>query len=279
MDIAAWASPSLSLRDSLVDQRCGDRHLKLGRIAVPKSPRHLVVGGYRRLGVAELSLRDSLVDQRCGDRHLKLGRIAVPKSPRHLVVGGYRRLGVAELFLRDSLVEQRCGDRHLKFGRIAVPKSPRHLVVGRYRRLGVAEPSLRDSLVEQRCGCILVIHSRSSLGCQTNGLPFLVGEEMADVRRFRYRPLDSLTDGWRLHRLPSQPSGHPRQFIIGIKHRHEVDQVAHDGCLVAFATQLVVDAVQTLCGRVDALPAVSFHDDCAPLNDEPSEQGRYGSNV
>ena len=127
--------------------------------------------------------------------------------------------------------------------------------------------------------CILVIHSRSSLGCQTNGLPFLVGEETADVRRFRYRPLDSLTDGWRLHRLPSQPSGHPRQFIIGIKHRHEVDQVAHDGCLVAFATQLVVDAVQTLCGRVDALPAVSFHDDCAPLNDEPSEQGRYGSNV
>ena len=39
------------------------------------------------------------------------------------------------------------------------------------------------------------------LGCRTEGLPFLGGEDTADLRHFRYRPLDALTEDWRLHGL------------------------------------------------------------------------------
>ena len=57
-----------------------------------------------------------------------------------------------------------------------------------------------------------------------------------------------------------------------------MDQVPHHDCLIAFAPQLVVDAVEALCGGVSPFSAASFDRDHAAVG-KPPEQGRYGSNV
>ena len=57
-----------------------------------------------------------------------------------------------------------------------------------------------------------------------------------------------------------------------------MDQVADDRSFVAFAPQLVVDAVETFRGRIHPLSAAPF-DYHRTAFDEPPEQGRYGSNV
>ena len=82
----------------------------------------------------------------------------------------------------------------------------------------------------------------------------------------------------RFRRLHAPRAGHVGQFVTAVEHRHELDQVAYQIGLVAFAPQLVVDAVETFRGGVLALPASPFHENYAPV-DQPRDQCRYGADV
>ena len=92
------------------------------------------------------------------------------------------------------------------------------------------------------------------------------------------RPFESLTNGRRLRRLHTPLANHLGQFVAAVEHRHELDEVAHQPGLVAFAPQLVVDAIEMFRGGVLPLPARSLCDNCAPV-DQPCDQRRCGANV
>ena len=108
--------------------------------------------------------------------------------------------------------------------------------------------------------------------------PCLAGEDASDFRRFGDRAFDPLANDCRLHRFGTEHAGQVRQLVAAVEDRHEADQVLHDGRFVAFAPQLVVDAIEALGGGVAPLAAGSFYGDRAAV-DEPAEHGRDGAHV
>ena len=123
-----------------------------------------------------------------------------------------------------------------------------------------------------------VVERRGLFGFPLNTCPSHAGEDLLNLRQFNYGPFNPLAKGRRLRCLCNQLAGHLCQFVAGVERGHKVNQVSHDARLVAFAPQFVVDAVEAFCRRVPPLPAASFHDDHAS-GDEPSEQGRYHSDL
>ena len=93
------------MRDALVDQRLGNLHLDVWRIAGAETLDHRVVGCQLLLGLAALAVRDALVDQRRGDQHLEFWRIAGAETLDHRVAGGQCLFDLAALAV--ALVEQR----------------------------------------------------------------------------------------------------------------------------------------------------------------------------
>ena len=91
-------------------------------------------------------------------------------------------------------------------------------------------------------------------------------------------PFESLANGRGLRGLRTPRANHFGQFVAAVEHRHELDQVAHQPGLVAFATQLVVDAVEAFRGGVLPLPARSLRENRAPV-DQPCDQCRCGADV
>ena len=91
-------------------------------------------------------------------------------------------------------------------------------------------------------------------------------------------PFESLANARRLSRFHTPHANHLGPFVAAVEHRHELDQVAHQPGLVAFAPQLVVDAVETFRGGVLPLPARFFSDNCAPV-DQPRNQRRCCANI
>ena len=159
--------------------------------------------------------------------------------------------------MRDALEEQCLGNLHLEFRSIAGAIARNQIVVDRQFRLILAALGVRDTLVEQRLG---------NLHFEFRGVA--VGQ----------RSLESLANNRRLFRFHPPHTNHLGQFVVVVEHRHEQDQVAYEPCLVAFASQLVINAVETFRGGVLPLPARSFHENCAPV-DQPRYQRRYGAHV
>ena len=108
--------------------------------------------------------------------------------------------------------------------------------------------------------------------------PSHTAQNTADMGILDHRPLDPFADRRPLRRLLMQHAGHPGQFAAAVEHRHEADQMLHDGGLAALAAQLVVDAVEPFRRGVQPLPAFPFRDHRAAAG-KPPEHGRYDPNV
>ena len=117
--------------------------------------------------------------------------------------------------MRDSLVDQRHGDLQLEVRGVAGAKPCDQMVVGGQRRLGLVALAVRDAVEEQRFGN-LPLEVQSVAGGQ--------------------RPLKSLANRRRLCRLREPRASHISEFVAAVKHRHELDQVAYQPGLVAFAS-------------------------------------------
>ena len=245
------------MRDALVEQRPGDLHLDVRGVAGAETRDQIVVGGQRRLGLVALAVREALYEQRPGNLHLEVRGVAGAETRDQIVVGGQRRVGLVALVVLEALVEQRHGNLHLEVRNVAGAETRDQIVVGGQRRLGLVALAERDALVEQRLGD-LHLEVQSVAGGQ--------------------RQLKSLANRRRLCRLHKPRASYLSEFVAVVKHRHELDQVAYQPGLVAFASQLVIDAVETFRGGVLPFPARPFYENGAPV-DQPRDQCRDGTNV
>ena len=288
------------MRDALDEQGLGNLHLELRDVAGGETGEQIVYGGQRRPGLAALVVPNALVDQRLGDRHVETQSVAGAKTRNQIVPGGQRRLGLAALVVRSGLVEYRHGNEYLELRGVAVGETGDQIVIGRQRRLGLASLAVGDALDEQRQG-YLHLELRGVAGAVARDqvveggqlrlmlAALMVHDALVDQRLGNHHlevqcvaggqcPFESLANGPRLRSLRTPRANHLGQLVAAVEHRHELDEVAHQPGLVAFASQLVVDAVETFRGGVPPLPARPFRDDCAPV-DQPRDQRRCGANV
>ena len=105
-----------------------------------------------------------------------------------------------------------------------------------------------------------------------------IAQNTTNLGILAHRPLDPFANSRPLRRLLLQHAEHLGQFAAAVEHRHEADQMLHDGGLAALAAQLEVDAVETLRRGVQPLPAFAFRG-YRTSADEPPEHGRYDPNA
>ena len=272
----------LSLSNALVVQRHGGQHPVDRRpgfrrvVVVTEAFDQMIVCRDRRLGITKLALGNALVEQRRGDQRPDFRRVVVTEAFDHLIVGLDRRFGITKLALGKALVEQRRGDRRPDFRRVVVAEAFDHLVARRDHRLGFVALRVRGRLLHERRE---LDPSRSGQAGRAGGVrPCPVREKASDARRLGDRAFDPLANGCRLHRFGAEHVGQVRQLVAAVEDRHEADQVLHDGRFVAFAPQLVVDAIEALGGGVTPLATGSFYGDGAAV-DEPAKHGRDGAHV
>ena len=219
---------------------------------------------------------NTLEDQRPCEPQPDFRHVVVAEAFDRLIVGRDRRFGLAKPTLLKTLADQHYGDPQSDFRRVVVAEAFDHLVVCLDRRFGLAASHMRSRLCHKRLDVDL---ARFGQAGRAGGVrPCPARKKAPDVRRLGDRALDPLANDCRLHRFGAEHAGQVRQFVAAVEHRHEANQVLHDGRFVAFAPQLVVDAIEPLGGGVAPLASGSFHGDCAAV-DEPAEHGRDGADV
>ena len=183
-------------------------------------------------------------------------------------------------------------DLQSQFRRFVGAEAVDDLVADLDRRLSVAVLHLSKALVDQR-RCRgdprpkfqrLVAALAGLPVLSLDGPPSFLGEDGAHehvrlrVRHLGERPLNAFVEGGELCCIQEKWTGQFLQFLVAVEHRHEADQALHHGRLVAFAPQLVVDAVKPFGSGVEPLASAPLRGDRATL-DEPPEHGRDDADV
>ena len=264
------------LRNALAEQCHGNPLPDFRYVVAAEAFDHLVVCCNLRFRLAKLALRKALVDECPGDQCPNFRCAVVTEAFDHLIVCRDLHFRLAKLALHEALASQCYGNQWPNFRRVVVAEAFDYLVVCRDRRFRLAASHMRSRPCHKRLD---VDRARFGQAGRAGGVrPCSARKKASDVRRLGDRALDPLANDCRLHRFGAEHAGQVRQFVAAVEHRHEANQVLHDGRFVAFAPQLVVDAIEPLGGGVAPLAAGSFHGDCAAV-DEPAEHGRDGADV